>query len=321
MAQSEIFHKAGDRRGLVLACLAAVAFWIYALPALSSVQTSYTETSFEKAPYKQTSQQPAASTSRVLSIGGSVTEIVYALGQEHRLVARDSTSTYPAAAEDLPDVGYMRALSAEAMLSVEPELILSEQGAGPRETIDLLQAARIPFVTIPDDYSAAGVVAKIRAVGDALGVPDEAEKLARDVDAQLNEITARANSRAGADAPKRVLFILSTQSGRLMASGTGTAADGIISLAGGVNAVTEFAGYKQLTDEAVSAAAPDVILMMDRGGNHGMDDDALFAMPALATTPAAQNRSVVRMDGLYLLGFGPRTAQAARDLSEALYGE
>jgi iron complex transport system substrate-binding protein len=116
------------------------------------------------------------------------------------------------------------------------------------------------------------------------------------------------------------MFVLSTQGGRIMASGTGTAADAIIRMAGGVNAVTGFEGYKQMSDEAVGRAAPDVILMMDRGGDHGVADDDLFAMAPIRLTPAAQSRSVVRMDGLLMLGFGPRTAEAVERLSAALYG-
>ncbi|RDC71019.1 hemin ABC transporter substrate-binding protein [Rhodovulum sp. 12E13] len=256
--------------------------------------------------------------SRILSVGGAVTEIVYALGEEDRLVARDATSTWPPAAEALPDVGYMRALSAEGVLSVAPELIVAEEGAGPPETVELLQAAAIPIVTVPDATDATGVLARIRAVGEAIGVPDKAEGLAEEVGAELDAALAAAEAAPGA--PKRVLFVLSTQGGRIMASGTGTAADGIIGMAGGVNAVSAFEGYKQMTDEAVAAAAPDVILMMDRGSDHASSDAELFAMPAIATTPAAEARAVVRMDGLTLLGFGPRTAEAVRALSEALHG-
>jgi len=254
----------------------------------------------------------------VLSIGGSVTEIVFALGQQHRLLARDTTSTFPAGANRLPDVGYMRALSPEGVLSVEPKLIISEDGAGPPETIKVLEAANIPFVTIPDAFSGAGVVAKIRAVGTALEVADHAEKLALSVQADLQAAVAKAAEATGA--PKRVLFILSTQGGRIMASGRNTAAAGIIEMAGGVNAVTAFEGYKPLTDEAINAAAPDVILMMDRGGDHGAANHELLAMPAIVTTPAAATQSVVRMNGLYLLGFGPRTADAVTELSTQLYG-
>lgn len=265
------------------------------------------------------SAQQAEPVADVLSIGGSVTETVYALGQGDRLVARDTTSSYPEQAKDLPDVGYMRALSPEGVLSVAPKLILSEEGAGPQETIDILEAANIPFVTIPEVFSRDGVIAKIRAVGQALDVEDRANVLADDVGAKLDAAIAKAAAHDGD--PKKVLFILSTQGGRIMASGTGSAADGIIRMAGAVNAITAFEGYKPLTDEAISAAAPDVILMMDRGGDHGAADDELFAMPSIVTTPAAQHRAVVRMDGLYLLGFGPRTADAILDLNTALYGE
>lgn len=105
-----------------------------------------------------------------------------------------------------------------------------------------------------------------------------------------------------------------------MVSGTDTAADGIITLAGAVNAVPEFKGYKSLTHEAVIAAQPDVLLMMDRGGSHGADNEALLADPAIKMTPAGKTKSIIRMDGAYLLGFGPRTASAIKDLAKKLYG-
>lgn len=254
---------------------------------------------------------------RILSIGGSVTEIVYALGQEHRLVARDTTSIYPQAANALPDVGYIRALSAEGVLSVAPELIISEDGAGPPEAVAALQAAAISFVVIPDAYTGAGVVAKVRAVGEALGVPKEGDAMADRIAAEFDKAE---DTISDVGTPKKVLFILSTQGGRILASGTNTAANGIIEMAGGQNAITAFEGYKPLTDEAVTSAAPDVVLMMDRSGDHSVENAELFAMPALISTPAAQSGAIVRMNGLYLLGFGPRTAQAALDLHEALYG-
>lgn len=253
---------------------------------------------------------------RVVSLGGSVTEIVVALGAADRLAARDTTSTYPPQITALPDVGYVRALSPEGLLSVGPDLILAEAGAGPAETVAQMQAAAIPFVTIPEGRDAAGVAAKIRAVGEALGTPAAAAELAMRVQGQIAAATARAE---GKDRP-RVLFILSLQGGRVLASGTGTQADAIIRLAGGENAVAGFEGYKPLTDEAIITAAPEVILMMDRTGDHGASADQLFALPALATTPAAANRRLVQMDGLLLLGFGPRTGEAVDRLSEALHG-
>lgn len=257
-------------------------------------------------------------TSRVVAIGGSITEIIYALGEQGRLIARDSTSVYPPEALELPDVGYMRALSPEGVLSVDPGLIVALEGSGPPEAVEVLEKASVPMVTVPESFDRDGIVEKIRVVGAALGVEDKAAKLAEEVDADI-----RAAERATADVGERrtVLFVLSMQGGRILASGTGTAADGIIAMAGGVNAVTGYQGYKQLTDEAVIEAAPEVILAMDRGGDHAAAAEQLLDHPAIAATPAGQSGAVVRMDGAYLLGFGPRAASAARDLSAALYGD
>jgi len=257
-----------------------------------------------------------ADPSRIVSIGGSLTEIVFALGRQKDLVARDSTGLYPPAALELPDVGYMRQLSPEGVLSVDPSGILALQGSGPREAVDVLKKASVPYIEVPETFDREGILAKIRAVGKALGAGNEAATLAAQVDARLKaaeKFTAAVKQR------KRVLFILSMQGGKILASGSGTAADGIIRLAGAVNAVEGYSGYRQLSDEAAVTAAPDVVLMMT-GSGVAVSDAELFANAAILQTPAGTARRVIRMDGGYLLGFGPRTADAVRDLAVALYG-
>ncbi len=257
---------------------------------------------------------------RIVSIGGSITEIVYALDQQHRLIARDTTSNHPEAALDLPDVGYVRALSPEGVLSMDPSLVLAEADAGPPEALAVLQEAQVPLVLIPDEPTGAGIVEKIRAVGVALDVEAQAGALAEDVTAQLDRVTARADAIADSDR-KRVLFVLSGEGGRILAAGRNTEAATVIAMAGAINALDGFDGYKPVSDEAIVQAAPDVILMMTRGGEVMVDDYTLFALPAIAATPAGENRAAIRMGGQYLLGFGPRTAQAVQDLADALYGE
>lgn len=257
--------------------------------------------------------------SRVVSIGGAVTEIVYALGQEDRLVARDTTSNFPANAAELPNVGYARNLSPEGVLSVDPDLILAIEGAGPPETLEVLKQAHVDYVEVPEVFTAEGVISKIEIVGKALGQEDAAARLIETVSADLDAAQALANKVAN-DSPKRVLFILSTAGGRITAAGQDTGADGIITMAGAVNAIDEFSNYKQMSDEAIAAAAPDVILAMDRRGDHGLTLETLQTLPALKLTPAAQNGQLIRMDGALLLQFGPRAASAVKDLSQALYG-
>ncbi|MGV8853074.1 MAG: heme/hemin ABC transporter substrate-binding protein [Devosia sp.] len=261
---------------------------------------------------------PFADSSRLVSIGGSLTEIIYALGEDNRLVARDQTALYPPQVLELPDIGYMRALAPEGVLSVGPTALLVIEGSGPPEALNVLAGAGIDYQTVPEGFSAPGILLKVRAVGQALGVPDKAQALAEQLDTALQAVADRTANIA---TRKRVLFVLSTDGGKIQASGTGTAADGVIKLAGAVNAITDYAGYKALTEEAIIAAAPDVILMMDRGGDHGASNAELLANPAVALTPAGRNHALIRMDGAYLLGFGPRTAAAVAELVDALYGK
>ena len=269
-------------------------------------------------PHARSAEPDISQAKRIVAIGGSVTEIVYALGEQDRLAARDSTSLYPPEALKLPDVGYMRAVSPEGVLAVSPDAIVTLEGSGPPEAIEVLKKASLPLVTVPESFDEDGILAKIRVIGAALGVEPKAEALAATVKADINAALA---STAGIGERQRVLFILSMQGGKVLASGTGTAANGIIAIAGGANAISGYEGYKPLTDEAILTARPDVILMMDRAGDHAAANADIKAHPALSQTPAAKDDRIVRMDGAFLLGFGPRTASAARDLAKALYGD
>ena len=96
-------------------------------------------------------------TSRIVSIGGAVTEILYALGMDDKIVAIDTTSLYPTrAAKEKKNVGYMRQLSPEGVLGLAPTLMLAIEGAGPKETMTVLAAAKVPLVVVPDHYTGRG---------------------------------------------------------------------------------------------------------------------------------------------------------------------
>jgi iron complex transport system substrate-binding protein len=258
-------------------------------------------------------------TSRLVTIGGAVTEIVFDLGLGDKVVARDTTSYYPDRVNRLPDIGYMRALSPEGVLSVNPSAILMIEGSGPQAAIDVLGKAAVPVVTIPEGYDSAAIVAKIRAVGKALNREAKADELAAKVGADV-DAAAAASAGIPEDKRKRVLFVLSVTNGKIMAAGEHTAANGILKLAGAINVASGFHGYKPLNDEAIVDAKPDVILMMKQGGPSMASDEEILANPAIALTPAGKSKALIRMSSLTLLGFGPRTAEAIRDLSRALYG-
>jgi iron complex transport system substrate-binding protein len=189
-------------------------------------------------------------------------------------------------------------------------------GAGPPDAVSLLAESGVKIARINDGLTSEGVAAKIAAIGAAIGAGAPAERLAAQTRARFQEL---ATLRAGIAGKKRVLFLLSLQNGRALVGGRNSSADGIIALAGGINVADAIEGYKPMTDEAITAAAPDMILMMRNSAAHNTTPDELFAMPAFSETPAAKGKRLVHMDGLYLLGFGPRTPMAARDLMAAIY--
>jgi iron complex transport system substrate-binding protein len=255
--------------------------------------------------------------SRIVSIGGDVTEILYALGLEGNVVAVDTTSVYPAVAlETKKSVGYMRALSTEGVLSLAPSVIIAAEDAGPPEVVSALKQSPVPFVTIGGTDSPAGTEQRIRAVAAAVGASEKGERLAADVRQRYDSL---ARKRETVGERPRVLFLLSVQNGRATAGGKGTAADEVIRLAGGQNVITGFEGYRPLSDEAAVELAPQIILVMKRsqqpGGAASESIEKLIAtMPGLSATPAARSNRIVEVDGAALLQFGPRTADAADEL-------
>lgn len=257
----------------------------------------------------------APDTSRIVSIGGAVTEILFALGLGDRVVAVDQTSRYPAAARGKPDVGYSRALSPEGVLSTGPSLILATEGAGPRSTLDVLEQASVPVVLIPEAHDKAGVLAKIAAVAQAVGEEEKGRALAAEVAADFSALDEMVKALPGRP---RAVFVLSASGGAAVVGGSDTSADAIFRLSGVTNAMAAIKGFKPALDEAAMSAEPDAVVVM-QGGGQVLDADTVFSLPAFAGTPAARERRLVTMPGSYLLGFGPRAPRAARDLAAALH--
>lgn len=249
--------------------------------------------------------------SRIVSLGGDVTETIYAIHAQGELAAVDSTSTWPEAATKLPDVGYVRQLSAEGVLALRPDLILATHDAGPASVMTQLHDAGVRIETLPVSRSAADVESKIRTIGDLTGHDKEADALASDV---ARQFAALATAVAAMPSHPRTVFLMSTGQGSPMAAGRETAADRAIALAGGINAATGMEGYKAVSPEALVAMKPDAILLMKEreGGVGGID--GVLRMPGVADTPAGKAHRIYFVEGQALLGFGPRTPAAASEL-------
>jgi iron complex transport system substrate-binding protein len=256
-------------------------------------------------------------TQRILSIGGDVTEILYDLGAQDKVVAVDTTSLFPPdALKTKKSVGYMRALSAEGALSVNPTLIIASDGAGPAEVVRALKNSGVRYAEILNRPSPAGVPDKIRQIGSIIKAEAAAKILAEKVE---GEFASLDRARSLLKTRKRVLFILTIQNGHATVGGKGTAANSIIALAGADNVAADLNGYKPVSDEQLTEFAPDAVVVMRRGGDDQHTAGDALKLTGLSQSPAVKSQSVISMDALYLLGFGPRAPLAARDLMNALY--
>lgn len=256
---------------------------------------------------------------RILAIGGDVTEILYAIGADKQIVAVDSTSQYPAEAlKEKKVVGYMRALSTEGVLSMSPTMIVASQGAGPPEVVKALKGSGVTFVDVPDDHDPLGVASKVRIVAKAAGNEEKGETLARDVEEKFASLET---DRRKIGKPLRAIFVLGVQNGKANIGGAGSSGDSILQLAGLQNVATSFNGYKPLVDEALIELQPEIIVVMKQSNPNHDALKSIGELKGLAATPAGKENRIVAMDGLYLIGFGPRAPAAARELMLAAYPE
>lgn len=255
---------------------------------------------------------------RIVSLNGSVTEVLCALGLQGQIVGTDVTSTYPAAMEKMPKVGHNRNIGAEAILSLKPTIVVGTQTKGGMdikpEVIQQLKSAGVKTVFYEQEYSVAGAKKLTNDVAATFGLTAKSPALLRKLDADLAK--AHKSTR-----PQKVLFIYARGAGTLMVAGRNTPVEKMIMLAGGTNAVTDFENFKPLTAESLLAANPDVLLLFSSGLESLGGMDGLLKIPGVAQTNAGQNRKVIEMDGQLLTGFSPRLGLAVQELSHKLNDE
>ncbi|HIG73658.1 MAG TPA: hemin ABC transporter substrate-binding protein [Bacteroidetes bacterium] len=268
------------------------------------------ETSSEAAP-----DAAVSDSLRIVTLGGPVTETVYALGLGDRVVGTDQSSLYPAEILEKPRLNYFRQTSAEGVLSLQPTLVLALETSGPPGVIEQIRAAGVRVETVPEVSSVEEAEGRVQAIARLVGREAQAAGVIETMRAELAEATA-----AHPETAPRALFVYARGAGVMLVSGTGNAADAVLQLAGAQNAVTAFEDFQPLTAEAVVTAAPDVIVIPARGLESIGGVDGLLAQPGVAQTPAGQNRRIVPVDDALLLGFGPRIGQGAKALADSLGG-
>jgi iron complex transport system substrate-binding protein len=250
---------------------------------------------------------------RLISIGGGLTEIVYLLKANAELVGVDTTSSYPAAAARLPNVGYARSLSSEGILALRPTQLIATEDAGPPMVLKQIVDARIPLTILPSSHQFKDLIDRVSTIGRLVHKTDTAQALA----SRLNLEWSNTQERVSHSKIKniRALFVLSQNPSQLMVGGAKTSADAIIAYAGARNAISGFSGFKPLTPEAVIAANPDVLLLTDQGMKAVGGMEGVLRFPGVSQTRAGREQKVISLEAMYLLGFGPRMPSAVAELN------
>lgn len=248
---------------------------------------------------------------KIVSLNGTITEIIYDLGEGKQIVAVDITSTYPEQTAQLANLGHMSSISAEGILGSAPTHVIGFRDEMKPELIDQLKNAKVEVKLLDRDYSVAGAKKVIGEIAAWLDKKDEGKKLQEQIDADIRQIVPLASRPA-------VLFVYARGPGTMMVAGDGTQMEQMIRLAGGKNAVSGFSEFKPLTPESVIAANPELLLMFESGTQSLNGEAGLLEIPGIKMTNAGKNKQFLSMDGLYLSGFGPRVGKALVELNKRL---
>lgn len=253
----------------------------------------------------------SAASMKIVSVNGTMSEIICSLGLESSLVGVDVTSTYPASLEKVAKIGHNRSVSSEGIVALVPTLVVGMENDLKPTLIEQLTASNIKTQLFKQDLSVEGTKKLITEAGIYFKQSAKATALI----AQLDKDIALVKKPP---VKKKVLFIYARGAGSMMVSGTGTSVDKIIQLSGAQNAVTDFVDFKPLTAEALIAANPDVILLFESGLESIGGVDGLLKIQGISQTNAGKNKKVITMDGQLLTGFGPRLGKAMIELASKL---
>lgn len=253
---------------------------------------------------------------RIVSVHGSLTEVVYLLEAQHMLVGTDTTSTHPAAANRTPKVGYLRQLSAEGLLSLRPNAVLGTDEAGPPAVLAQLRQAGVPLRLVNVKHRFEDLLEKVTLVGEATRRQAASQALSADLQKRWQATQQKVARRGGANAP-RVLFVMAHGPAPMLA-GTDTGAHAMLVYAGARNAMAEVQGWRALNAESAVQARPDWIVTTQESVTALGGLQRFWQLPGLAMTPAGRQQRVLSFDTMALLGFGPRMPSALEDLQQGL---
>ena len=268
----------------------------------------------------------AATAERYVVISPIYNEIIWALGAQDKVVGVDLSTTYPLDVKNKQTVGYHRALSAEGILSLHPTAVIHDNNIGPPQVVEQLKQLNIQMKTFSaknSDFD--GTKALIREMGAYFHKEARAEELCKTLDEQRAASLDKVKQYT--DHPRVAVIHFGRASNIYMVVGKGGGGDGggvsqMIELAGGEMAVENTGRGMQRMEspETLAKANPDVILMTDYGYDRlGGSLDQIKALPGVATSNAAKNGRIFRIEENVLNYFGPRSGENIEKVARIIH--
>ncbi|MDU6166810.1 MAG: ABC transporter substrate-binding protein [Citrobacter koseri] len=251
---------------------------------------------------------------RLVVAGGSLSELIFAMGIGDRVVGVDETTSYPPETAALPHIGYWKQLNSEGILSLRPDSFITWQDAGPHIVLEQLRTQKVNVVTLPRVPATVDqMYANIHALANTLQVPEQGDALVNHIRQRLDRVQDSVKAKG---APVKAMFILSAEGSAPQIAGKGSVADAILTLAGAQN-VAQHAQYKSYSAESLIAANPQVIVVTSQMVEG--DINRLRAIAGITHTSAWKNQRIVAIDQALILGMGPRVADAVETLHQQLW--
>lgn len=251
---------------------------------------------------------------RIVSLAPNITEIIFALGQESRLVGATTYSNYPPAAANLPRVGSYVRLDLERIVALSPDLCIAIKDGNPKATADRLTALNIPVYAV-DPRNMETVVQTVLEIGRLLNADENARRLVADMQSRLAAIQSEVTK---IQHHPRVFFQIGVAP--IVSVGTNTFIHELIVLAGGVNLAAGDAAYPRYNLEQVLALAPEVIVIssMARGVSYEHVRSEWLRWPDI---PAVRDRRIHVVDSDLFDRPSPRLVEGLELLAKIIHPE
>lgn len=251
---------------------------------------------------------------RVVSLAPSITEIIFALGQEHRLKGATRFSDFPPEANSLPKVGSYVQLDLERIVALKPDLCIAIKDGNPRQTVVRLESLEVP-VYVVDPRNLEAVTKTIIEIGDLLNATKNAENLVNNMRLRINRVRSAAEKIS-----HRPCVFFQIGISPIVSVGTNTFIHELIVLAGGDNLTKGPIPYPRFSREQVLSLAPEVFIItsMARGE---VFERVKIEWSRWSEMPAIKNRRIFLVDSNLFDRPTPRLVDGLEVLGRLIHPE